>query len=122
MSLGREQREATDPWRGRQPVRSQTVLDTGLEYRPGDPVRVRVVRREHRISVTDDGAATEKAGRPPHWREAADRVDRELSVNVSQRGVVWLPVVPVGPSEDRVVRRIGEASLSLYQEILDLED
>jgi hypothetical protein len=33
------------------------LIDTGLEYRPGDPVRVRVVRREHRISVTDDGAA-----------------------------------------------------------------
>jgi hypothetical protein len=37
--------------------RSEMLIDTGLEYRPGDPVRVRVVRREHRISVTDDGAA-----------------------------------------------------------------
>ena len=101
---------------------SETVIDTGLEYRPGEPVRVRVVRREQRISVSDDGAAIEKAGRPSRWREAADRVDSELSVNISQRGVVSLPVVPVGPGAETVVRRIAEASLGLYQELLDLED
>jgi hypothetical protein len=103
------------------PSRSDTVIDTGLEYRPGDPVRVRVVRREHRVSVTDDGAAIEKAGRPPRWREAADRVEEE-DVNISRAGVVSLPVVRVGPGEQTTVRRIGEASLRLYQELLDLED
>lgn len=102
-------------------ARSETVIDTGLEYRPGDPVRVRVVRRGHRISVTDDGAAIEKAGRPPRWREAADRLAEELVVNISQKGVISLPVVPVGPGEERIVRRIGEASLGLYQELLELE-
>jgi hypothetical protein len=101
-------------------VRSETVIDTGLEYRPGDPVRVRVVRREHRISVTDDGAAIEKAGRPARWREAADRVDEELDVNISQGGVISLPVVRVGPCEQKIVRRIGESSLGLYQELLEL--
>lgn len=102
-------------------VRSETVIDTGLEYRPGDPVRVRVVRREHRVSVTDDGAALEKAGRPRCWREAADRVDQELDVNISQLGVISLPVVRVGPCKEKIVRRIAEASLGLYQELLDLE-
>jgi hypothetical protein len=101
--------------------RSEAVIDTGLEYRPGDPVRVRVVRREHRISVTDDGAAIAQAGRPHAWREAADLVG-ELGVNVSRRGVVSLPVVPVGPCEERTVRRIGEASLCLYQAILEREE
>lgn len=103
-------------------VRSETVVDTGLEYRPGDPVRVRVVRRQHRISVTDDGAAIEKAGRSPRWREAAEWVDRELSVNVSRHGVISLPVVPVGPCEEKIVRRIGQASLGLYQRLLELEE
>jgi hypothetical protein len=102
-------------------ARSETVIDTGLEYRPGDPVRVRLVRREHRISVTDDGAAIEKAGRPPRWREAADRVGEELDVNISQDGVISLPVVRVGPSEQTIVRRIGQASLGFYQELLELE-
>jgi hypothetical protein len=96
------------------------VIETGLEYRPGDPVRVHVVRREHRISVSDDGAAIEKAGRPARWREAADRVDEELDVNISQGGVISLPVVRVGPCEQKIVRRIGEASLGLYQELLEL--
>jgi hypothetical protein len=101
--------------------RSETLIDTGLEYRPGDPVRVRVVRREHRISVTDDGAAIAKAGRPQASRQAADLIG-ELGVNVSRRGVVSLPVVPVGPSEEKTVRRIGEASLCLYQAILEREE
>lgn len=100
--------------------RSETLIETGLEYRPGEPVRVRVVRREHRISVTDDGAAIAKAGRSHAWREAADPV--ALGVNVSRHGVVSLPVVPVGPSEQMTVRRIGEASLRLYQAILEREE
>lgn len=103
------------------PVRSETLIDTGLEYRPGDPVRVRVLRREHRISVSDDGAAIAKAGRPQAWREAAGWVG-ELGVNISRRGVISLPVVPVGPCEKKTVRRIGEASMYLYQAILEREE
>jgi hypothetical protein len=110
-----------DPARSAQ-ARSEALIDTGLEYRPGDSVRVRVVRRGHRISVTDDGAAVEKAGRPPRWRDAVDRVDEELDVNISQGGVISLPVVRVGPCERQIVRRIGEASLGLYQELLELGD
>jgi hypothetical protein len=34
--------------------------------------------------------------------------------------VVWLPVVGRGPDEETIVRRIGEASLALYQELLEL--
>jgi protein involved in polysaccharide export with SLBB domain len=98
------------------------VIDSRLEYRPGDPVRVRVVRREQRTSITDDGAAIEKAGRPRRWREIADRVERASIVNVSLRGVVSLPVVGAGPGFDAVVRRIAEASLDFYQGLLDLED
>jgi hypothetical protein len=78
-----EQAEARPSVAPCEPARTETVIDTGLEYRPGDPVRVRVLRRQHRISVTDDGAAIEKAGRPPRWREAADRLDEELDVNIS---------------------------------------
>jgi hypothetical protein len=96
------------------------LVDTGLEYQPGDPVLVRVVRREHRISVTDDGAAIARTGRPHAWRAAADLVG-ELGVNVSRHGAISLPVVPVGPCEQKTVRRIGEASLCLYQAILERE-
>jgi hypothetical protein len=45
---------------------------------------------------------------------------RELDVNVSRHGIVGLPVVRVGPSEEAVRRRIAQASLTLFHELLDL--
>jgi hypothetical protein len=102
-------------------LRSETEVDTGLEYRSGERVLVRVMRRPHRVSVTDDGAAVEKAGHPPGWRAVAAKIDRELVVNVSRHGVVSLPVVAVGPGLDAIVRRVGDASLALYQELLELQ-
>jgi hypothetical protein len=101
-------------------TRSESLVETGLEYRPNDPVRVRVVHREHRTLVTDEGAAFDKAGRPRRWDPAARQVGGELNVNISRHGVVSLPVVRVGPPEAEIVRRIGEASLALYQELLEL--
>ena len=122
MHLEHERHGAPAVGHGRQPARSEAVIHAGLEYRPGDAVCVRVVRRERRISVTDDGAAIEKAGRPPGWREAADRVSRELIVNVSRRGVVSLPVVAAGPDVQTIVRRISDASLDFYQALLERSD
>jgi hypothetical protein len=101
-------------------ARSDTAIDTGLEYGPSDPVRVRVIRRAQRTDVTDDGGAVQRAGQPRRWRAAVDRALQEFDVNISAAGVVWLPVVPAGPSQSEVVQRIGEASLALYQELLDL--
>lgn len=103
-------------------ARSETAVSTGLEYRPGEPIAVRVVRRDRRISVTDDGSAIEKARRAPGWRAVAERIARLLDVNISRDGVVSLPVVPAGPGLEAIVNRISEASLALYQEVLELED
>ncbi|MBV8429602.1 MAG: hypothetical protein JO244_00445 [Solirubrobacterales bacterium] len=100
--------------------RTDTLVEPGIEFYPGDPVRLRVVHREQRTLVTDDGAAIHKAGWPPHWEKIAQRLSRELDVNISRHGVVSLPVVRAGAPEDKVVRRIGEASLALYQELLEL--
>jgi len=122
--LGRQadERESNLPAAAAGVERSDAVLEPGPEYVPGDPVRVRVVHREHRTSVTDGGRAIEKAGRPSGWREAADRVADELVVNVSQRGVISLPIVRGDPwCEEEIVDRIAQASLALYQELLDLE-
>jgi hypothetical protein len=95
-------------------------VDTGREYAPGDPVRLRVDFRRYPY-VLDDGAAVEKAGRPEGWRTVADRVARDLGVNVSRGGVVSLPVVARGPGFDVVAERIGLASLTLYEELLELK-
>lgn len=103
------------------PPRIDTTIDTRLEYRPGDPVRVRVVHRGPRIWVSDDGAAFDRAGRPTAWQQAADRVQHEYVVNFSRMGVVSLPVVRVGPPEEEIVRRIAEASRAFYQELLEVQ-
>ena len=102
-------------------ARVESIVDTGLEYRPGDPVRVWVLSREQRLSVSDHGAALRKAGAAPGWERACGRVHAELDVNITRGGVVWLPVVAVGPDEQEVARRIGRASLIFFQELLELD-
>lgn len=103
------------------PVRDESLVDTGLEYRPGDPVCVWVAHRERRVSVSDHGAALQKAGAAPGWERASARVLAELDINISRAGVVCLPVVAEGPSEEEVARRIGRASLIFFQELLELD-
>jgi hypothetical protein len=83
---------------------------------------VRIVRRDRRVSVSDDGAAIAKAGRVPGWPAVAVRLAREADVNVSRQGVVSLPVVPAGPGLEAVVQRIAGASLAFYEELLDLSE
>ena len=73
------------------------------------------------MSVSDHGAALRKAGAAPGWERACARVHAELDVNITRGGVVWLPVVAVGPSEQDVARRIGRASLIFFQELLELD-
>jgi len=102
------------------PARNETVTDTGLAYRPGEPVRLRVTRRERRLIVSDGGAALAQAGRPAGWRAIAERLERELDVNVSGAGALWLPVVAAGPPLHTVEQRIAQASLAFYQELLEL--
>lgn len=80
-----------------------------------------MIRRERRIAVTDDGAAITEAGRPLGWRPLAARLERDLNVNITRQGVVCLPVVPAGPGLDAIAERIAEASLTFYQELLDLD-
>ena len=103
-------------------TRSEQLVETGLEYRPGEPVHVRVVRRERRVSVTDDGRAVLQAGTPPRWREVVERmVERDYELNLSRRGDIRVPVVAAGPGLAPLIRRVGEASLAVYQELLELE-
>jgi len=81
-------------------MRAEHEIESSLAYKPGDPVTVSVRHREQAITVSDEGSAIERAGAPQGWRLAADRV--------------------VGPGEVAIVRRIAEASLALYQELLEL--
>ncbi len=94
-------------------MRDERLVDTGLEYAPGDRVVVRVVKRDGRERVSDDARAATKAGRATVPEEIARRVEREFVVNVSRRGEIFLPGA-------QFADRIGQASLALYQDLLDL--
>ncbi len=97
------------------------TIDTGLEYGPGDPVVLRAVQHRH-IHLGDDGAAVARAGTPPGWRDVADQIADGLVVNIARNGTVWLPVVAKGPGFDAITDRIAQASVLLYEELLDLDD
>lgn len=101
------------------PNRRETITDTGLAFRPGEPARLRVTRLERRLTVSDTGAALAQAGRPAGWRTIAERLERELDVNITSAGTVWLPVVAAAPLH-AVQQRIAQASLAFYQELLEL--
>jgi hypothetical protein len=90
-----------------------------LAYRPDEPVTITVTHRAQRTSVSDKGAAIRRAGKPAGWLAIAEQLERDLDVNITRQGLVWLPVVAAGPGEQAVVERIAKASLTHYQELLD---
>ena len=95
-------------------MREERIVDTGLEYAPGDRVVVRLVKRDGRERVTDEARAAAKAGRTKVPEDIARRVEDEFVVNVSRRGEIFLP-------GERFADRIGAASLALYQDLLELD-
>jgi hypothetical protein len=111
------QRAANDPGA----ERIDETVDSGLEYRPGEPVLVRVTRRGRRYLVTDDGAAVERAGKPSGWRDAAQRAVDEDGLNLSRSGAVFVPAVAGGCPVDSLVQRVAALSLAVYQDVLELD-
>lgn len=98
-----------------------TELETGLDYVPGRPVRVRLRRRGRRYDFDDMGGAIALAGRPSGWLPVAQRAVEELGWNVNRRGVVFMQAVE-GRDVDRLVRRTGEASVAVLTALLTLQE
>ena len=100
----------------------EAVVETGVDYRPGQPVRVRVRKRGRRWDVDDLGRAVELAGRPDGWQAAAERAVAEEGMNVNRAGIVFVPVVE-RPDRDLagIAVRLGDASHAVYAELLELE-
>jgi hypothetical protein len=100
---------------------SPSLHDTGLEYLPGRPVRVRVRHRAHRYDIDDMGEAVAIAGRPPGWLAATRQVVDPLGWNVNRHGIVFVPAVE-GRDIGRLVRRTGEASAAVLDALLSLDE
>jgi hypothetical protein len=96
-------------------TRVERLIETGLEYLPGDPVVLRATQRRH-LYIDDQGGAVARAGEPP--RALREQLADELIVNIGRNGTVSLPVMC--GNYDEVVARIADASLALYQELLEL--
>jgi ankyrin repeat protein len=101
-------------------ARSGTLRATELFHLPGRPVRISVRRRGNRYDIDDMGAAVALSGRPPGWRDAVQRVIRELDWNLSRDGVVFMQALE-GRDIEAIVRRTAEASVAVLDAILDSE-
>ena len=104
------------------PERGETVVDTGLEYATGEPVRVSVRRRGPRWDFSDGGRAVQLAGKPPGWLPAAERVVAEEGMNVNRAGVVFVPAVERSCGDLALLALwLGESSHALFAELIELE-
>jgi hypothetical protein len=99
----------------------EVVVDSGRRYTEGRPVEVRIRKRQYRYDIDDDGAAVRLAGKPPGWLPVAERVVEEFSLNVNRRGVVFVGTVYADWVEP-LASRIGEASLAVYEALLELDE
>ena len=101
----------------------EAVLEVpGVDYIPGAPVRVRVRRRGIRYDLDDLGGAVTGAGRAPGWRDVAEDVVEEASLNLAPRtGAVFVPVVE-GRDIAELVVRVADTSLGVHRAVLDLDD
>jgi hypothetical protein len=113
--------EAGATMTGRTPIAHliDEIKDSGLEYTPGSPVRIRVRVRGARVDVDDMGGAIAACGTPPGWHEAAERAVAEFGWNVRRNGVVCMQA-PRARRLTWIIDRTAHASVALCDTILQL--
>jgi hypothetical protein len=96
----------------------ESTIDTGLTYRPGEAVLIRVRHRGRRYDITDDGAAVAKAGKPAGWLHDTERVVAGEGFNVNRSGVIFVPAVE-GRDIASLTLRLAQTSRTVYLTLLD---
>ena len=97
----------------------EIIVDTGVSYRPDEPVRIRIRRRERRYDLTDDGTAVRLAGKPPGWLEVIARLVAADGFNVNRRGILFVPAVE-GRDIAALALRLADTSRATYLTLLEL--
>lgn len=97
---------------------TQEDVVTGRTYGTSEAVVIRVVRRDGKLTIDDDGAAVRLAGRPAGWHERADRIVGATGANVNRRGVVFVPATNEAQL-DRLVDLVATTSLEVYDALID---
>jgi len=95
-----------------------------LTYDGFEPVQVTARTREGWVYFSDEGRGVDAAGRPAGWLPAAQRVVRELDLNVNRRGVVFVssPLSRPLPWRRSLERRVADASIAVYEALLELDE
>jgi hypothetical protein len=101
--------------------RGELILDSGLTYDGYTPVRVHVRKRETRLELSDGGGAMTAAGADPRELELPDHIAfGDYSVNLSRKGVVFLPAWTTSSEAwlETIRELVVEGSLALYEALL----
>jgi hypothetical protein len=99
----------------------EVTLNTGLSYRPGHPVHIRVRKRGGRFDVTDGATAVNPAGRPDGWLATAFDTAARTGMNVNRRGVVFVTGFERRDLADLVLR-LADCSRLVYVSLLESAD
>ncbi len=99
----------------------ESIVDTGLTYRGGEPVLIRVRRRGRRYDIGDDGVAVWLAGKPVGWLARVESLVEFDGFNVNRRGVLFVPVVQ-GRDIAALAFRLAETSRTVYLTLLEGAD
>lgn len=102
----------------RRELPEERIVEKGLRYGPGEPVRIRIRRRGRRYDLDDVGDAVRLAGKAPGWLEAAERAVEPM--NVSRKGVVFVPAF-AGTDVEALTKRVAESARAVYDALVELE-
>jgi hypothetical protein len=102
-----------------QQERGELLVDSGLMYGDGEPVRILVRKRLDHYLLTDQGRAVEKAFKPAGWQEPAEWAAEPM--NVDRRGAVFVPAVE-GRDLAALLVRLADASRAVHEALLALDE
>jgi hypothetical protein len=96
---------------------------TTITFGGGETAEVLVRRRGDWLYFSDDGAAVRAAGGPSGWLRVAEEVVAALDLNLNRRGVVSV-ASPESRGQawlDELERRVADASVAVYEALLELD-